>query len=150
MDTGGRSGHDEWRDDLQASGSLADRLDGRQYWVGEHLVSRDDWDRASGWPQVDYERIQFRVKAADGRSVCSTRTFPTLDAQFAVTRFWFFRNENGGCADSDALGKPWPKHPCMDRQTLGLSHRQLASAKGMGRCIPTEGPRNSELRTAGV
>lgn len=35
---------------------------------------------------------------------------------------WFFRNhETGGCAYFDAIGKPWPKHPCMDR-----SHNPLA------------------------
>jgi hypothetical protein len=27
---------------------------------------------------------------------------------------WFFRNERGGCAYFDAVGAPWPKHPCMD------------------------------------
>jgi hypothetical protein len=26
---------------------------------------------------------------------------------------WFIRNPNGGCAYVDALGKPWPLHPCM-------------------------------------
>jgi hypothetical protein len=30
-------------------------------------------------------------------------------------RVWFFRNERGGCAYFDAIGVPWPKHPCMDR-----------------------------------
>lgn len=28
-------------------------------------------------------------------------------------RVWFFRNKRGGCAYFDALGIPWPKHPCM-------------------------------------
>ena len=31
---------------------------------------------------------------------------------------WFFRNVNGGCAYFDAVGKPWPKHPCMDSRLL--------------------------------
>ena len=28
-------------------------------------------------------------------------------------RVWFFRNKRGGCAYFDAIGIPWPKHPCM-------------------------------------
>lgn len=27
---------------------------------------------------------------------------------------WFFRNKRGGCAYFDAVGRPWPLHPCMD------------------------------------
>lgn len=27
---------------------------------------------------------------------------------------WFFRNMRGGCAYFDAVGKPWPLHPCME------------------------------------
>lgn len=39
---------------------------------------------------------------------------------------WFFRNRNGGCAYFDALGKPWPLHPCMALQQ-GMADRQAAT-----------------------
>lgn len=39
---------------------------------------------------------------------------------------WFFRNRNGGCAYFDALGKPWPLHPCMELQQK-TADRQTAT-----------------------
>lgn len=38
---------------------------------------------------------------------------------------WFFRNqETGGCAYFDAIGKPWPKHPCMDASYSRVTDRR--------------------------
>lgn len=39
---------------------------------------------------------------------------------------WFFRDRNGGCAYFDALGKPWPKHLCIE-----FARSELAGQKPM-------------------
>ena len=90
---------------------------GEQYWVGEHDVSRDDWDRGSGWSHVDYERAQFRAGRVWPKHLLDENV-PNARCPVCGDAVWFFRNENGGCAYFDAIGRPWPKHPCMDSRYL--------------------------------
>jgi len=97
-----RRGH--WRTDWRTGG---------QYWVGEHAVSRDDWERGWGASHVDHERIRFRDGLAWPKRLLDENV-PHAQRPVCGESVWFFRNENGGCAYFDALGKPWPKHPCMD------------------------------------
>lgn len=41
---------------------------------------------------------------------------------------WFFRNERGGCAYFDAVGKPWPLHPCMEAWRTAADSRAVHDA----------------------
>ena len=73
-------------------------------------------------------------------------------------RVWFFRNKRGGCAYFDAIGVPWPKHPCMDHpgrydHVAGRQARQAyerAQAKAVNRArrraLAEEGQRQGAAR----
>lgn len=39
---------------------------------------------------------------------------PNANCPICGERVFFIRPRNGGCGWFDAMGSPWPKHPCMD------------------------------------
>lgn len=105
--------------------------DGGLHWVSEHSVTRT-------------EAVYGRWTAPPPRlSARSPRTGAAANTTWAVpvlwdpvpsapnsrcpacgAPVWFFRNWRGGCAYFDALGPPWPLHPCMDLSTRSAADRQ--------------------------
>lgn len=118
MSTFRRSGH--WRRGRN----------GRSHWVSAHSVTRDGRGEFVGRPSSRrrYTEPRATPRVAPQRPVRTrSRPFATppvtwgypLDkpnSRCPVCRqpVWFFRNERGGCAYFDAVGKPWPLHPCME------------------------------------
>lgn len=98
-----REGHWRWRN-------------GQHHWVEGHYVERDDWDRFSG-SGVDWQWMSFKSGRSWPRRFLDAGE-PNATCPVCGEDVWFFRNENGGCAYFDAVGQPWPKHPCMDSRLL--------------------------------
>lgn len=98
--------------------------DGQRHWVSAHSVNRTGssgwlWRSAPGRPVYRAPApafpppVRWRRVPAEPNATC-----PVCGA-----RVWFFRNKRGGCAYFDAVGAPWPKHPCMELPGL---HDHLA------------------------
>ena len=100
---------------------------GNPYWVDEHDVSRDDWDR-SGVP-AGFGAAYFagRLRAIDA-DLGPTSSFVSPNAKCPVCgdRVYFYQNKWGSRVYFDELGKPWPKHPCIDNPM----HRGSATSEG--------------------
>jgi hypothetical protein len=47
--------------------------------------------------------------------------WPNATCPLCGAAVWFWRNDAGSKVYFDALGAPWPKHPCMDFSTAGPS-----------------------------
>lgn len=99
-----REGHWRWRD-------------GQRHWVDGHFVERDDWDRFSYGSGVDRQWRAFKSGRSWPRRFLDVGE-PNATCPVCGEDVWFFRNVNGGSAYFDALGKPWPKHPCMDSRMI--------------------------------
>lgn len=76
-----------------------------QVWVSEHWVDRDIWP--SGWST--YNRAHTNRGAGTRVDRGPNALCPVCDAPV-----YFVRPANGGSIWLDAMGPPWPKHPCMD------------------------------------
>lgn len=79
---------------------------GTTFWVGEHDVNRDDWDRFSyGQPIVTITAY-----------CCSYSSFinPNATCPVCGEQVYYYESLYGGRVYFDSLGPPWPKHPCMD------------------------------------
>jgi hypothetical protein len=95
-----------WRD-----GHRRTSQSGYTHWVEGHWVERDAWE----WHDLDRESWVggwrwTRSRLDDG--------VPNSKCPRCGSPVWFYRNPNGGCAYFDELGKPWPKHPCMDTTSV--------------------------------
>lgn len=88
---------------------------GQWEYVSGHWVNRNNWDRYSG--SYDSEWASFIGGHSWPRRYLDENE-PNATCPVCGQSVWFFRNENGGCAYFDAIGKPWPKHPCMDTRLL--------------------------------
>jgi hypothetical protein len=78
--------------------------------VRGHEVHRDVWD------PVAAERADW----TSGRGWTRRRLdegIPNAKCPKCFQPVWFYRNPNGGCAYFDELGRPWPKHPCLDTRS---------------------------------
>lgn len=53
---------------------------------------------------------------------------PNAQCPICFQPVWFFRNKRGGCAYFDAIGKPWPLHPCMDQPRSAKDYRASMEA----------------------
>ncbi|WP_457189555.1 hypothetical protein [Nocardioides sp. P5_E3] len=45
--------------------------------------------------------------------------WPNASCPLCGAAVWFWRNDAGSKVYFDAVGTPWPKHPCMDFSTAG-------------------------------
>ncbi len=94
---------------------------GTVHWVSGHSVDRDNWQgggtfppRSRRWvPSVRAPETSW-LRAPAAARWSSTTDEPNATCPVCGGDVWFFRNEYGGCAYFDALGPPWPKHPCME------------------------------------
>lgn len=53
---------------------------------------------------------------------------PNAQCPICFQPVWFFRNKRGGCAYFDAVGKPWPLHPCMEHPRSAKDYRASMEA----------------------
>ncbi len=90
---------------------------GTTFWVGEHDVSRDDWDRFS------YSQPIVTIKPY----CCSYSSFinPNTTCPVCGEQVFYYENSYGGRVYFDSLGPPWPKHPCIDYVTTGTKPQKV-------------------------
>lgn len=50
---------------------------------------------------------------------------------------YFYSNSSGGKVYFDALGPPWPKHPCMDSQSVASPWGQIRPATSQVQPLPS-------------
>ena len=107
---------------------------GTTFWVSDHGVKRDDWNRA---------QLAANLRRADAISYLqrhAARTisgcFVTPNARCPVCRepVFFYANRFGSRVFFDELGPAWTKHPCTDnpKKPIDTSHitfTQLARRK---------------------
>ena len=118
---------------------------GTRHWVSSHVVNRGSWpglgylDRPRLTQSVGRERLQEpswprRVHA----TVPGTRIAenwdpppeePNAQCPICFQPVWFFRNKRGGCAYFDAIGRPWPLHPCMEHPRSAKDYRAAREAR---------------------
>jgi hypothetical protein len=84
--------------------------DGTTFWVIEHNVSRNDWDRYGFSEDREYF-IHKEIKSFENRPFDDFRRSTTCPICGATV---YFVRHNGGCVWLDSLGCPWPRHPCFD------------------------------------
>lgn len=128
-----REGHWRWRN-------------GRRHWVSSHSVERTDWDRYS--TSVDWEWSEFSAGRNWPRRYLDEGE-PNAVCPVCGADVWFFRNDAGGCAYFDSIGRPWPKHPCMDSRRLAdrTAAWQARAAFNLA-YEEDEGPFTRDARTA--
>lgn len=86
---------------------------GRRHWVSGHSVRRG---RRSRRPR-SRTRVRVRVTVRPARPThqatqrLSDR--PNARCPKCGAAVWFYRDRRGGSAYFDAIGHPWPKHPCL-------------------------------------
>lgn len=89
---------------------------GSLHWVSAHHVRRDDFSRGYGARRAGgYEKYRRPQTSGTRAEVIWHRIpdHPNAECPVCGDDVWFIRARNGGCAYFDALGKPWPLHPCM-------------------------------------
>lgn len=89
---------------------------GSRHWVRGHAVSRDSWSGPNYWDRGGRVADKFANSRAQRKQWWNDPDTPNSHCPMCGEPVWFFRNRNGGCAYFDALGKPWPLHPCMELQ----------------------------------
>jgi hypothetical protein len=83
---------------------------GELHWVSAHSVNRVGAPRGRR-----PARVRPAPRTRPDRS--SVPSHPNATCPVCGAQVWFFRHKNGGCAYFDALGVPWPKHPCIDQSS---------------------------------
>lgn len=122
-----RRGH--WRTSAQ----------GKRHWVTDHQVNRDGLSESP--TSTPWEPVQDSRRVTGPHPMMMPNRFsdptwkrlpehPNAVCPVCEAWVWFFRDRNGGCAYFDAVGKPWPIHPCMRRMPSleGNRARQAAIA----------------------
>ena len=102
---------------------------GKRHWVSAHSVTRNGRTAPSAhisspqWHATP--KLRSKPRTARPRPQSSVIMTPPVRWKFPLDEpnsrcpkcrqpVWFFRNKRGGCAYFDAVGKPWPLHPCME------------------------------------
>jgi hypothetical protein len=104
--------------------------------VSAHEVNRASWSALGRIGRVDSPRIARKLSSV--RSTRAARSIegwnpppdePNARCPVCFEPVWFFRNKAGGCAYFDAIGKPWPLHPCMALPQSVEGRRAAAEAR---------------------
>lgn len=67
-----------------------------------------------------------------GQRILSGFTFPNARCPVCGEEVFFYQSPNGGRVFFDALGQPWPKHPCTDNsQTNSTDRRSFSKLSGI-------------------
>ncbi|MFZ4766593.1 MAG: hypothetical protein ACOYMN_16700 [Roseimicrobium sp.] len=119
MSTFKKSGH--WRKSIY----------GVKHWVQEHVVEREDFSRivsSQSAPALLGAQVsqteRFRQDLAAYRAGGSAASFlyiPNSRCPVCQADVFFYRNNQGSRVYFDDLGPPWPKHPCTDVSSNGLT-----------------------------
>jgi hypothetical protein len=96
---------------------------GTHHWVSGHSVNRDSYGWFGGTTRAP---VRPRPAVPAPQRVFSDE--PNATCPVCGDAVWFFRSQRGGCAYFDAVGKPWPKHPCMDQRASALDHQAAGEA----------------------
>lgn len=96
---------------FQRAGHWRTSVNGNLHWVSAHGVDRDGWGSWSGDFSTPAQSIHVAAPQGTG-----TRQSSCPECGAPVYFYW---NENGSRVYFDALGPPWPKHPCMDVSSAG-------------------------------
>lgn len=112
------------------------------HWVSAHDVRRDDFSRSAGFGYGGSYRTSS-LEGLGGRSSSGIQwhrvtSEPNAECPVCGADVWFIRSRNGGCAYFDALGKPWPLHPCMEHLRRAEDHRLVAEIRGGSSPAATE------------
>lgn len=120
------------------SGHWRTSKNGNVHWVSEHSVQRDDfrrssWSLSSEWytrPVTTKEHLQQRPSGQLPQSAGASRalTRPNATCPVCGASVYFYSNSVGSKVYFDALGPPWPKHPCMDSRSVASPWEQIRSA----------------------
>lgn len=100
---------------------------GDRHWVEGHWVDRDGW--AGSWAYSALPRASSETGAAAGTWVNPNATCPVCGAPV-----FFYSNDFGSRVFFDAMGHPWPKHPCTDSSSVA-SPREPSSNSGVMRLL---------------
>lgn len=95
------------------SGFLRESVLGNLHDVRGHWVSRDEWGNLNRNGISTSSKVDFLIGEFQHGRKNSSVTHPTNCPECGAPVF-FYRNDCGGAVWFDALGWPWPKHPCMD------------------------------------
>ena len=100
------------------------------YYVSGHWVERDDWDRFSGGQFISNRLPMPRTNKSTyirARSKFAPFSWAVPNAYCPVcgAEVFYYQNENGSRVFFDALGPPWPKHPCTDNQKIDVRYYTL-------------------------
>lgn len=102
---------------------------GTLHWVSAHSVTRDGRTvpstRFSSAQRISTPKARSKPRSARPSPQPQVIMTPPVPWKFPLDEpnsrcpkclqpVWFFRNRRGGCAYFDAVGKPWPLHPCME------------------------------------
>lgn len=109
---------------------------GTLHWVSGHEVNRGTRVGLGRFGQVSVpETARTRRDRAPARRARPSEKWtplpedPNARCPICFEPVWFFRNERGGCAYFDAIGKPWPLHPCMEHPQTAEDRRAAAEAR---------------------
>lgn len=135
MTTFWRAGH--WRTSVY----------GDRHWIEAHWVTRD----TGSWGYSAPSTPQERQRGGSGELVDNFN--PNARCPICNARVFFYQNDFGSRVYFDALGPPWPKHPCMDWDSASTGERLSAFAPTVDHLViravdHAEGM--SELRGASV
>lgn len=101
---------------------------GTKHWVSTHNVRRSGRRGSISLPSFTRRTLpsftQKASRSSTGRSVIA----PNARCPVCGALTYFYANEHGSKVYFDALGPPWPKHPCLDIAR--------ASTPGPARAVP--------------
>lgn len=98
---------------------------GTRHWVSGHSVNRNSYGWFGG-PSATRAPARPRPVVRPPRRIFFDE--PNATCPVCGAAVWFFRGQSGGCAYFDAVGKPWPKHPCMEQRASALDRHAVRQA----------------------
>jgi hypothetical protein len=88
---------------------------GTTYWVSAHEVSRYDWPGGIGAVALTHTAFRSLTAAIPlDPQLPRSYTNPNATCPVCGAEVFFYQSQYGGRVFFDALGPPWPKHPCTD------------------------------------
>lgn len=109
------------------SGHYRTSKNGNVHWVSGHSVTRDG---SSGSSYRVFERRATHgsvQRPQPPHRVTELGAFnrPNATCPVCGASVYFYSNSSGSKVYFDALGPPWPKHPCMDWQSVASPWEQI-------------------------
>jgi hypothetical protein len=100
---------------FRRSGHWRTNNNGNTFWISDHNVSREDWDRNyTGRSLEIINNVQFGVAIKNNRLEYASFVNPNAKCPICGEPVFYYESPYGGKVYFDSLGPPWPKHPCFD------------------------------------